>query len=169
VDAHASSHAVTSDTPVLLEWVVAHMPSPAESRAARLMPDTEHVDFFRTTMATFDSQAASHGPVVAWASLARTTVVALRTRSSTAQADRFVLEAQRLWAPDNPQEADLERLRIQVWQYLNAKNGNSTTIEDAEDRVLRCLIGMLFPFRTHGDVADTVEWSQQMGLGEDVS
>lgn len=122
------------------------------------------VDYVDKAMAGFDRRAAFDGPALAWASVARRTVSALRTRSTTAQADAFVLEAERVWDSDNPEPAVLERLRVQVWRYLDTKNGNSTTIVDAEDKALRCLIGMLFPFTTRDNVADTVEWSEQMGL-----
>lgn len=123
------------------------------------------MNYFERTMTDFNNQAAVHGPAVAWAIIARRTIAALRERATTHEADTFVVEAEHLWATDDPEPDVLERLRVQVWQYLETKNGNSTTIAGAEDRTLRCLVGMLLPFRTEDDVADAVEWSAQMCLG----
>lgn len=128
------------------------------------MPHTERVDYFQETLARFDAASEADGSTLAWAQLVRTTLAMLRERSNTAVAEKLVLSAEELWSADQPEAATLERLRVQVWEYLDAKNGTSTTIRDTEDRVLRCLIGMLFPFRNRGRVADSLDWHVQMGI-----
>ena len=43
---------------------------------------------------------------------------------------------------DDPRQ--LEEYRVACWQFLDTKNGNSTTIADREDQAVRLVIGLLF-------------------------
>ncbi|GAB4062458.1 hypothetical protein GCM10028777_02250 [Angustibacter speluncae] len=48
------------------------------------------------------------------------------------------------WYADVEDADSLESDRVLCWHYLDAKNGNSTTINDATDVAVRVLIGVLW-------------------------
>jgi hypothetical protein len=49
-----------------------------------------------------------------------------------------------------------------VWQFLEAKNGNSTTILDADDRALRPALTALEPVN---DARTAADWLETVLLG----
>jgi len=66
--------------------------------------------------------------------------------------------------------ARLDDHRVAVWQYLDDKNGNSTTVADYEDHFLRALICVLWddPWAKRSDeLPDTVEWFEHYFRGCD--
>jgi len=51
--------------------------------------------------------------------------------------------AQEYWTGNGRATSDLDDARVGCWQYLDAKNGDSTTIRDREDHAVRALICVL--------------------------
>jgi hypothetical protein len=69
-----------------------------------------------------------------WVDLAREHLPPLGLRALSVATSRWV----------DGRLVDLEPIRVECWQYLDAKNGNSTTIASDEDRAMRALIGCLY-------------------------
>lgn len=66
--------------------------------------------------------------------------------------------AEEHWVKDIP--SDLLESRVACWRYLDAKNGNSTTIGDREDHAMRALICVLFD--DEEDLGDRMGFAQAM-------
>jgi hypothetical protein len=49
-----------------------------------------------------------------------------------------------------------------IWTHLNEKNGNSTTIEDDEDHLLRAVLCVLHPEQQDLDLEDTAYFFRYM-------
>lgn len=61
-----------------------------------------------------------------------------------------------------PHPEDLDRARNAIWGHLDTKHGNSTTIEDREDRTLRGALALVDDAHSDADVGDTVGWAAEM-------
>jgi hypothetical protein len=76
--------------------------------------------------------------------------------------------ARRVWDGAGPTDSvQLLDSKITCWTYLDEKHGNSTTIADPEDRVLRALLCVLEPESDSADMSDGVEWFAAMLNGID--
>jgi hypothetical protein len=75
-------------------------------------------------------------------------------------------EAQRLWTASSAPDIDrLVALRVRVWNFLEAKNGTSATIVDAEDRLARALLCALFAETEADDVWMCADFFCEMMAG----
>ncbi len=77
--------------------------------------------------------------------------------------------ARRYWTSDDGVPRVLLEARVQCWEYLDVKNGDSTTIADREDHAMRALICCLYgETQEPGDCFDSVSFFFEMlnGLGD---
>jgi hypothetical protein len=77
--------------------------------------------------------------------------------------------ARRCWIDQVDDPRQLEEHRVACWQFLDTKNGNSTTIADREDQAVRLVIGLLFEESKEGDAYLAVSFMVERLLCLDVS
>jgi hypothetical protein len=65
------------------------------------------------------------------------------------------------WESESPDLSELERCKVALWSYLDAKHGNSTTIADAQDRSVRAALCLAEPPGQY-DEQDLEEWANRM-------
>ena len=92
-------------------------------------------------------QGVTEGPAAMWlmtvAAMAMAADIPVTLRSAMAAG------VSRWYAGDVGQ-ASLESARVACWQFLDAKNGNSTTIDDRVDVAVRTLICVLWDAADEG-------------------
>jgi hypothetical protein len=77
-----------------------------------------------------------------------------------------LLLACRRWCLLDPEAGPLEPSRIEGWEYLDSKYGNSTTIADPTDRAVRALICVLHDDQpSDDDLSDTLDFFIEMADG----
>lgn len=59
-------------------------------------------------------------------------------------------------------DAAVEPVRVSLWEYLDEKNGNSTTIADPEDHAARTALCGMFEEESRQDAHDGAEWADFM-------
>lgn len=97
-----------------------------------------------------------------WRSFARAVIAEAGAATElTDQVNAYVDRAARAWR-DQPSEDLLTALRVEIWGYLKAKNGDSTTIADADDRALRAVITALVSDGTRGAAVDAADWVEMV-------
>jgi len=64
------------------------------------------------------------------------------------------------WLKGEP--GNLTASRIACWEYLQARNGNSTAIADREDFAMRALICVLYEDEDQSDIGETVGFALDM-------
>ena len=100
-----------------------------------------------------------------WRSFARAVIAEIRSAgTSSSDAMELVERATQTWdrAAD---EQDLLVLKADVWRFLTAKNGDTTSIRDADDRALRALLTVLDPNGDRAKVEDAAEWVETVLTG----
>ncbi len=75
--------------------------------------------------------------------------------------------ADRYWRRGLATADELDAARVACWKYLDAKNGNSTTIDGLGDHLTRAVICVLYPPSPDGpnDLGDTADWFRAMLAG----
>lgn len=66
-----------------------------------------------------------------------------------------LVEACARWFAGVQPNGSLEEARVECWKFLEAKYGNSTTVEDREDLAIRALICILWDEANEGDDLET--------------
>ncbi|MGC3954829.1 MAG: hypothetical protein QM804_11405 [Propionicimonas sp.] len=70
-------------------------------------------------------------------------------------------EAISIWRSDAPDLERLTAIKVAIWEALEAKNGDSITIEDAVDRTLRACL-CLVEVEGENDIGDLMGWAAEM-------
>lgn len=65
------------------------------------------------------------------------------------------------WGNGIPDDTTLARAKTVLWEFLEAKHGDTTTIADGEDRAVRAALCLADP-PGRFDATDSEEWAQQM-------
>jgi len=97
-----------------------------------------------------------------WRSFARAVVVAIRDAGGhSADVERLVRSGAVL-VEQRASEDALKAHRVAVWRFLEAKNGSSAIVRDADDRALRALLTVLEPVEDEGTAAECAEWVEEV-------
>lgn len=93
-----------------------------------------------------------------WRAFARAVIAeAEAVAGQSDETEHLVAGAAMLWA----QQVQAEEIRAHkraVWTVLEAKYGDTTTIRDPDDRVLRALLAALEPSGNRADAEDAADW-----------
>ena len=74
--------------------------------------------------------------------------------------------AEAFWSGEAVDPVTLTEGKQACWQFLERKNGDSTTIGDAEDRWVRGMLCLLDLPSDDGDLQDRLAWFRLMVTGE---
>jgi hypothetical protein len=66
------------------------------------------------------------------------------------------------WGEGRVDPAFLRTVKIECWEFLDAKHGNSTAIVDREDRAVRAMLCLLEPNGDALAASDTASWVDEM-------
>ncbi|KRF22675.1 hypothetical protein ASG91_14795 [Phycicoccus sp. Soil802] len=66
----------------------------------------------------------------------------------------------KMWQGNGLQLPILSEAKVELWSYLEEKNGDSTTIDGIGDRTVRAALCLVDP--PGDDEADKLEWAQTM-------
>lgn len=93
-----------------------------------------------------------------WPTFARAVVAEVRAAGGmSAEAAQFVEAAAALWSR-RPGAAEVLAHKQAVWAFLEAKNGDTTTVRDGDDRALRAVLAALEHDRDLDFAHDSAEW-----------
>jgi hypothetical protein len=56
----------------------------------------------------------------------------------------------------------LRSVKLESWEFLEAKHGNSSSVVDREDRAVRAMLCLLEPAGDAGAASDTSSWVDEM-------
>ncbi len=70
--------------------------------------------------------------------------------------------ANRFWRGGEGTDEDLTAARVACWQYLDAKNRDSTTLDGKGDYLTRAVICLLYPVNdVEDDLMETAHWFRE--------
>jgi hypothetical protein len=67
-----------------------------------------------------------------------------------------------IWAAGSADEEFLRSVKLECWEFLEDKHGNSTSIVDQEDRAIRAFLCLLEPAGDDVAASDTADWIDEM-------